>query len=34
MSIRLSTQFTRWLESEGAYSDVDLLRDLMQGEQF
>jgi len=33
-AFRLSTQFTRWLESEGAYSDVDLLRDLMQREQF
>jgi len=33
-AFRLSTQFTRWLESEGAYSDVELLRDLMQREQF
>jgi len=30
----LSAQFTRWLEIEGVYSDVDLLRDLMQREQF
>jgi len=30
----LGTRFTRWLESEGAYSDVELLRDLMQHEQF
>jgi len=29
-----STQFARWLESEGVYSDVELLRDLMQPEQF
>ena len=28
-AFRLNTQFTRWLESEGAYSDVELLRDLM-----
>ena len=33
-AFRLSTQFTRWLESEGAYSDIELLRDLMQREQF
>jgi len=33
-AFRLSTQFTRWLESESAYSDVKLLRDLMQREQF
>ena len=33
-AFHLSTQFTRWLESEGAYSDVELLRDLMQREQF
>ena len=33
-AFRLSTQFTRWLESEGAYSDVGLLRDLIQHEQF
>jgi len=33
-AFRLSTQFTRWLESEGAYSDVGLLKDLMQREQF
>jgi len=33
-AFRLSTQFTRWLEIEGAYSDVQLLRDLMQREQF
>jgi len=34
-AFRLSThEFTRWLESEGAYSDVELLRDLMQREQF
>jgi len=33
-AFRLSTQFTRWLESEGAYSDVELLRDMMQREQF
>ena len=33
-AFRLNTQFTRWLESEGAYSDVELLRDLMQREQF
>jgi len=33
-AFRLSTQFTRWLESEGAYSDVGLLRDLIQREQF
>ena len=33
-AFRLSMQFTRWLESEGAYSDVDLLRDMMQPEQF
>ena len=29
-AFRLSTQFTRWLYSEGVYSDVELLRDLMQ----
>ena len=33
-TVRLSTQFTRWLESECAYSGVELLRDLMQREQF
>jgi len=33
-AFRLSTQFTCWIESEGAYFDVDLLRDLMQHEQF
>jgi len=33
-AFRLSTQFTRWLESEGAYSDGGLLRDLIQREQF
>jgi len=33
-AFRLSTQFTRWLESEGADFDVDLLQDLMQLEQF
>jgi len=33
-AFRLSTQFTRWLESEGAYSDVELLRDLIEREQF
>jgi len=33
-AFRLSTQFTQWLESGGAYSDVELLRDLMQREQF
>jgi len=33
-AFRLGTQFTRWLESEGAYSDVELLRDLVQREQF
>ena len=33
-AFRLSTYFTRWLESEGGYSDVELLRDLMQREQF
>jgi len=31
-AFRLSTQFARWLESEGAYSAVELLRDLMQRE--
>jgi len=33
-ALRLNTHFTRCLESEGAYSDVELLRDLMQREQF
>lgn len=33
-AFRLTTQFTRWLESEGTYSDVTLLRDLIQREQF
>ena len=33
-AFRLGTQFTRWLESEGAYSDVELLRDLIRREQF
>ena len=33
-AFRLGTQFTRWLESKGAYSDVELLRDLVQREQF
>ena len=28
------TQFTPWLESEGAYSDIDLFRDLLQRAQF
>jgi len=32
-AFRPSTQFTRWLDSEGAYSDVELLRDLMHREQ-
>jgi len=30
----LGTQFTRWLQSEGAYSDMEMLRDLMHCEQF
>jgi len=34
IAFHLSTQFTRWLESEGAYSDVEYLRDLMPREQF
>jgi len=33
-AFRLTTQFTRWIESEGAYSDITLLRDLVQREQF
>jgi len=33
-AFRLGTQFTRWLESEGAYSDIELLRNVMQREQF
>jgi len=33
-AFHLSTQFTRWLQSEGAYFDIDLLRDLMQRGQF
>jgi len=33
-AFRRGTHFARWLESESAYSDVELLRDLMQREQF
>ena len=33
-AFRPSTQFARWLESEGAYSDVELIRDQLQSEQF
>ena len=33
-AFRLGTQFNRWLESEGANSDINLLRDLLQREQF
>ena len=28
-AFRLNTQFTRWIESEGAHSDITLLRDLI-----
>ena len=33
-AFRLNIQFARWIESEGAHSDVNLLRDLIQREQF
>jgi len=33
-AFRLSTQFSRWLESEGTDTDIELLRDLIQREQF
>jgi len=33
-AFRLSVQFRRWLESEGAYNDLEHLRELIQLEQF
>ena len=33
-ALRLGTQFNRGVESEGADSDIALLRDLIQREQF
>ena len=33
-AFRLGVQFRRWLESEGAYDNIEKLRELLQLEQF